>query len=73
MYINRCDIVSKCNLEGEDLLVIFLSTAAHDVNHPGNNNFFEIKRKTKLATLYNDMAVLENHHSAFLFGLMHTP
>jgi len=39
----------------------------------GVNNFFEIKRKTKLAVLYNDHAVLENHHAAFFFGLTHQP
>jgi hypothetical protein len=28
---------------------------------------FETKTKSKLSTLYNDVAVLENHHAATLF------
>lgn len=42
-----------------DLAAIFIAAAAHDVDHPGNNNLFEIKTKSKLAILYNDQAVLE--------------
>lgn len=42
-------------------------------NNRGVNNFFEIKRKTKLAILYNDQSVLENHHAAFFFGLTMQP
>jgi len=33
---------------------LIISAAAHDVDHPGNNNLLEIKTKSKLATLYND-------------------
>jgi len=47
-----------------------LSGAAHDMDHPGNNNVFETKCKSKLALLYNDYAVLENHHTASLFFLL---
>jgi len=46
------------------MAALFISSAAHDVDHPGNNNIYEIKTKSKLATLYNDQAVLENHHCA---------
>jgi hypothetical protein len=49
---------------------LYLSSAAHDVDHPGHNNMFEIKTKSKLATLYNDQAVLENHHAATFFFLL---
>ena len=53
-----------------DLLTLFVSSAAHDVDHPGNNNVFEIKTKSKLATLYNDVSVLESHHAASFFFLI---
>ena len=46
---------------------MILSAAAHDIDHPGTNNLFEIKRRSKLAILYNDVAVLENHHAASFF------
>ena len=47
-----------------------LSGAAHDMDHPGTNNMFETKCKSKLAILYNDQAVLEQHHAASLFFLL---
>lgn len=53
-----------------ELAGIFISSAAHDVDHPGNNNVFETKTKSKLAILYNDLAVLENHHAATFFFLI---
>jgi len=36
----------------------------------GNNNFLEVKRRSKLATLYNDTSVLEMHHCATFFFMM---
>lgn len=49
---------------------LFISAAAHDVDHPGNNNLFETKTRSKLAILYNDQAVLENHHAATFYFLI---
>ena len=40
------------------------------MDHPGTNNVFEIKCKSKLSILYNDMAVLEQHHAASFFFLL---
>ena len=40
------------------------------MDHPGNNNLYEVKTNSKLAVLYNDQAVLENHHAATFFFLM---
>ena len=36
----------------------------HDVDHPGRNSAFLCNSGSKLAILYNDTTVLENHHSA---------
>lgn len=52
------------------MAALYISSAAHDVDHPGNNNVFETKTKSKLALLYNDQAVLENHHAASFFFLI---
>ncbi len=49
---------------------LFISAAAHDVDHPGTNNLFESKTRSKLATLYNDQSILENHHAATFFFLL---
>jgi hypothetical protein len=53
-----------------EIFMTILSGAAHDLDHPGTNNVFEIKCKSKLALLYNDQSVLENHHAASLFFLV---
>jgi hypothetical protein len=53
-----------------DLASLFISSAAHDVDHPGHNNLFESKTKSKLAILYNDLAILENHHAATLYFIL---
>jgi cAMP-specific phosphodiesterase 4/calcium/calmodulin-dependent 3',5'-cyclic nucleotide phosphodiesterase len=37
-----------------ELAALLISAGAHDVDHPGHNNVFEAKTKSKLATLYND-------------------
>jgi hypothetical protein len=37
-----------------EVFATIISGAAHDLDHPGTNNAYEIKRKSKLATLYND-------------------
>ena len=53
-----------------DMASIYISAAAHDVDHPGHNNTYESKSKSKLAILYNDISILENHHTATFFFLI---
>lgn len=59
-----------CKATTFDLAALFVSSAAHDVDHPGNNNMFETKTHSKLATLYNDIGVLEMHHAATFFFMV---
>lgn len=59
-----------CKATSADLLGMFLASAAHDLDHPGHNNVFESKTRSKLAMLYNDYAILENHHAASFFFLV---
>ena len=49
---------------------MLLSAIVHDVDHPGNTNLFEVHSRSELALLYNDTAVLENHHCSTAFKLM---
>lgn len=58
-----------CKATPSDLACLFLSAGAHDVDHPGHNNVYETKTRSKLATLYNDVSILENHHAATFFFL----
>jgi calcium/calmodulin-dependent 3',5'-cyclic nucleotide phosphodiesterase len=51
-------------------LEIFTSLIAaiiHDYDHSGTTNNFHINSDSKLAILYNDRAVLENHHVSEFF------
>lgn len=61
---------AKENLKQHQLFAILLSAFVHDVDHPGNTNLFEINSNSHLAYLYNDQAVLENHHCATTFKIM---
>ena len=68
--IYECDVLDICELSDFDVFTTLLSAAAHDMDHPGTNNFLEINCKSKLALLYNDQSVLENHHAASYFFLL---
>lgn len=57
-------------MSDNDIFFSLLSGAAHDMDHPGTNNAFEVKMKSKLAILYNDQSVLEHHHAASFFFLL---
>lgn len=66
----NCGLKEMCNMTDLDIFLVFVSGAAHDIDHPGNNNVFETKTRSKLSLLYNDSAVLENHHTASFFFLL---
>jgi len=53
-----------------EVFATMISGAAHDMDHPGTNNVFESKTRSKLSILYNDNAILENHHAASFFFLL---
>jgi GAF domain-containing protein len=56
----RTDIRKQCGRE--TTLTMLIAALCHDLDHPGNNNSFEINTESELATLHNDISVLENHH-----------
>jgi len=64
------DLKEICKLSELDVLFTILSGAAHDMDHPGTNSIFEIKCRSKMALLYNDTSVLENHHAASFFFMI---
>ena len=53
-----------------DKLILLLSGATHDIDHPGNTNIFEINTRSVLALTYNDKSVLENYHLFLFFNFL---
>lgn len=68
--MHKQDLVETCKMSPLDIFCVLISGAAHDMDHPGTNNLFEIKTRSKLAVLYNDISVLENHHAASFFFML---
>lgn len=56
-------------MEPLDEAASIIAAAAHDVDHPGKSSAFLSNSDNPLALLYNDMTVLEAHHSALTFKL----
>ena len=54
----------------KELFGLLISSLIHDVDHPGLNNSFAVRTSSKLAIIYNDVSVLENHHIALGFSIM---
>ncbi|XP_052793567.1 high affinity cAMP-specific and IBMX-insensitive 3',5'-cyclic phosphodiesterase 8B-like isoform X3 [Mya arenaria] len=52
-----------------DEVASLIAAAVHDLDHPGKSNAFLINSHSELSVLYNDIAVLENHHAALTFKL----
>ncbi|CAH8575523.1 unnamed protein product [Heterobilharzia americana] len=55
-----------------ETFAIFFACSIHDVDHPGLTNQYLINTSHKLALLYNDISVLENHHLHVAFKLIST-
>lgn len=47
-----------------------ITQLCHDLDHPGQNNSFQIRAQSELSFLYNDKSVLENHHSSRTFKIL---
>lgn len=56
-----------------ELLGMYFAAIIHDHDHPGFTNNFLVTTSDPKAVLYNDKAVLENHHSASSFQCLAKP
>ncbi|KAJ3271429.1 cAMP-specific 3',5'-cyclic phosphodiesterase 4D [Terramyces sp. JEL0728] len=56
-----------------ELLGMYFAAIIHDHDHPGYTNNFLVATSDPKAILYNDKAVLENHHSASSFVVLAKP
>jgi len=55
----------------EEKFACIVSAIVHDVDHPGINNSYEIQHSEPLSVIYNNKSVLENHHCALAFKILH--
>lgn len=53
-----------------DLLACIVSALAHDLAHPGLDNFYHFVARSELSITYNDRSVLENMHCAELYRIL---
>ena len=70
IYFLYSNIEKKINTNILDILSIVISALGHDLGHPGYNNLFLINSKNELAIRYNDISVLENFHSSYLWSIL---
>lgn len=56
-------------LDRMDEATALIAAATHDIDHPGRSSAFLCNSDSPLAILYNDLCVLESHHSATTFKL----
>ncbi|CAF0928461.1 unnamed protein product [Rotaria sordida] len=57
-------------LNDHELFAMFIAAIIHDFEHTGTSNNFHIQSRSDVALIYNDRAVLENHHVSAAFRLM---
>lgn len=62
----------KDNFKPHLHFAFLLAAFAHDLDHTGKNNVFEINTRSKLALKYNDQSPLENHHIKTLFSIINS-
>lgn len=68
--LENLKVAEISNYSNFDKLILLLAGAFHDLDHPGNNNLFEINTKSVLALTYNDKSVLENYHLFLFFNFL---
>ena len=67
-FLKQTQVHTK--LDPIDSLAMLVAALAHDVDHPGNTNDWEINSQSDLALKHNDVSVLENHHCNVTFQLL---
>ncbi len=60
-------------LRSLDVFAMLVAALMHDVDHRGTNNMFLMQMNDPLATIYNDISVLENHHAAVGWEVIRAP
>lgn len=53
-----------------EMFSLIISSAAHDVGHPGLTNRFLVNKRDEIALTYNDRSVLEMMHCSIVFSII---
>lgn len=72
LFVARSDLRGRA-LRDLDVLALLFSAICHDLEHPGLTNAYQVNTKHRLALVYNDQSVLENHHCATAFRVVERP
>ncbi|ROT82369.1 putative calcium/calmodulin-dependent 3 [Penaeus vannamei] len=70
--LNRYGLLHKFKnwLNDVEILATLMAALIHDYEHTGTTNNFHVMSGSETAILYNDRAVLENHHICAAFRLL---
>ena len=60
-------------LSALEIMAILIAAIIHDIDHPGVNNGLLCETMDKMALVYNDASVLENHHLSTFFLMLQDP
>eukprot|EP00002_Diphylleia_rotans_P022039 TRINITY_DN4310_c0_g1_i4.p1 TRINITY_DN4310_c0_g1~~TRINITY_DN4310_c0_g1_i4.p1 ORF type:complete len:1071 (+),score=217.40 TRINITY_DN4310_c0_g1_i4:111-3323(+) len=71
LFFKHCNI--REYLTDVEIFGLFVASVCHDLDHRGFNNAFQVKMKSPIALLYNNVAVMENHHCATAVTIMSIP
>jgi hypothetical protein len=66
------ELNEMASLNELDCFSVLMACVVHDYGHPGFNNMYCSKTKHPIALRYNDTAVLEMHHVASAFRVIHS-
>jgi 3'5'-cyclic nucleotide phosphodiesterase len=64
VHVMLLDCGLKSSLDGIAVFGVLIAALCHDLDHPGVNNALLAGCGSDLACLYNDVSILENHHTA---------
>ena len=70
LMLSSCPSLQNVLNEPKYRFSLLLASLCHDINHPGNNNEFEIKSQSQLSIMYNDTSVLEYYHCTVTFEIL---
>lgn len=68
LLISKSSLVNV--LTTREKYALLLAALCHDLDHPGLSNGFQINSKSPLASKYNNVSVLENHHFAVTMNIL---